>query len=140
MGALADRLADSLALRKQKDLYRQRLTLQSAQGPVVRIDGHPYLNFCSNDYLGLAAHPRVIAAFRQAALHGEFAFGNGRSELVHDFQASGFAPQQHDDGSGAASLGCGFDLQGRPPRPGQTCVGHPCFKGGALPCAIIRAR
>ncbi|MCP5128539.1 MAG: 8-amino-7-oxononanoate synthase [Pseudomonadales bacterium] len=80
MGALADRLADSLALRKQKDLYRQRLTLQSAQGPVVRIDGHPYLNFCSNDYLGLAAHPRVIAAFRQAA--DDYGVGSGASHLV----------------------------------------------------------
>ena len=80
MGPLGDRLGAGLALRRQNDLYRQRLTLQSAQVPVVRVDGREYLNFCSNDYLGLAAHPRVIEAFRQAA--ASYGVGSGASHLV----------------------------------------------------------
>jgi len=80
MGALADRLGAGLALRRQQDLYRRRLTLQSAQGPVVQLGDRQYLNFCSNDYLGLAAHPRVIAAFQQAA--ARYGVGSGASHLV----------------------------------------------------------
>ena len=80
MGLLADRLEAGLARRRQDHLYRQRLTLQSAQGPVVQLDGRPYLNFCSNDYLGLAAHPRVIAAFQRAA--AQYGVGSGASHLV----------------------------------------------------------
>lgn len=80
MGALTDRLTAGLALRRQSDLYRHRLTLQSAQGAVVKVGNREYLNFCSNDYLGLAAHPRVINAFqRAAASHG---VGSGASHLV----------------------------------------------------------
>ena len=80
MGLLADRLEAGLARRRQDHLYRQRLTLQSAQGPVVQLDGRQYLNFCSNDYLGLAAHPRVIAAFQRAA--AQYGVGSGASHLV----------------------------------------------------------
>ncbi len=80
MGPLGDRLSAGLALRRKKDLYRQRLILQSAQGPVARVDGREYLNFCSNDYLGLAAHPRVIEAFQQAA--ASYGVGSGASHLV----------------------------------------------------------
>ena len=46
----------------------------------VRVQGREYLNFCSNDYLGLAAHPRVIERFRSAAL--EYGVGSGASHLV----------------------------------------------------------
>jgi len=80
MGALSDRLGAGLALRRQNDLYRHRLTLQSAQGTVVQLGGSQYINFCSNDYLGLAAHPRVIAAFKSAA--DRYGVGSGASHLV----------------------------------------------------------
>jgi 8-amino-7-oxononanoate synthase len=80
MAGFPERLKLALASRKAQDLYRHRLTLESPQGPVVRLGGREYLNFCSNDYLGLAGHPRVIEAFRQAAL--EFGVGSGASHLV----------------------------------------------------------
>ena len=80
MGPLADRLSAGLAQRRSNDLYRRRLTLESAQGPVVLLGGRQYLNFCSNDYLGLAAHPRVIEAFCGAATR--FGVGSGASHLV----------------------------------------------------------
>lgn len=80
MAAFADRLRQALDARRRGDLYRERLTLASAQGPEIRLaDGH-YLNFCSNDYLGLASHPRVVAAFRHAAV--TYGVGSGASHLV----------------------------------------------------------
>lgn len=80
MGAFPDRLAATLAQRRAEGLYRRRLSLESAQGPLVRVDGREYLNFCSNDYLGLASHPRVVERFRRAAL--EYGVGSGASHLV----------------------------------------------------------
>jgi 8-amino-7-oxononanoate synthase len=80
MGVLADRLDAGLALRRQQNLYRRRLTLDSAQGPNVQLGDRQYLNFCSNDYLGLAAHPRVVAAFQRAA--ADYGVGSGASHLV----------------------------------------------------------
>jgi len=80
VGALADRLGAGLALRRQQNLYRRRLTLDCAQGPIVRLGDRQYLNFCSNDYLGLAAHPRVVAAFQRAA--ADYGVGSGASHLV----------------------------------------------------------
>lgn len=80
MSGFRERLSAAIEQRKQDGLYRQRLTLDSAQGPLVRIGGREYLNFCSNDYLGLAAHPKVVEAFRRAAL--EYGVGSGASHLV----------------------------------------------------------
>ncbi len=80
MEPFSRRLQESLDRRHRDGLYRQRLTLESSQGPVVRLAGRQYLNFCSNDYLGLAAHPKVIAALRRAA--ADYGVGSGASHLV----------------------------------------------------------
>jgi 8-amino-7-oxononanoate synthase len=80
MAGFPERLGAALEQRRRDGLYRHRLTLDSAQGPVVRIGRREYLNFCSNDYLGLAAHPRVIERFRQAA--AQYGVGSGASHLV----------------------------------------------------------
>ncbi len=47
-------------------LHRHLRCIESAQEPFVTIEGRRYLLFCSNNYLGLATHPRVIAAARDA--------------------------------------------------------------------------
>ena len=73
-------LNTALSERKKNHLYRQRRVLESAQGAEVIVDGKPVLNFCSNDYLGLANHPDIIAAFKSAA--DEFGVGSGASHLV----------------------------------------------------------
>lgn len=73
-------LAAALAVRKHQQLYRTRQTLEGAQGVRVRIDGHEYLSFCSNDYLGLANHPRVIEAMKEGA--DRFGVGSGAAHLV----------------------------------------------------------
>jgi 8-amino-7-oxononanoate synthase len=80
MGGFSERLVSALEQRRNEGLYRHRLTLASAQGPKVRVEGREYLNFCSNDYLGLAAHPKVIERFRSAA--AEYGVGSGASHLV----------------------------------------------------------
>jgi len=69
-----------LAERRAADLYRQRPLLQSPQGPLVVVDGQPLVAFCNNDYLGLANHPEVIAAWRAGA--ERWGVGGGASHLV----------------------------------------------------------
>ena len=69
-----------LAARRADNLYRQRPLLQSPQGPDVVVDGQPLLAFCNNDYLGLANHPEVIAAWQTGA--EKWGVGGGSSHLV----------------------------------------------------------
>jgi 8-amino-7-oxononanoate synthase len=68
---------DALAAQS---LTRKRRTAGTPCAPRQTVDGRPMLAFCSNDYLGLAAHPQVVAALREgAALYGA---GSGASHLV----------------------------------------------------------
>ena len=51
---------------KQAGLYNTIRTLSSPQGAWLVVDGKKVLNFCSNNYLGLANHPRIVKATRKA--------------------------------------------------------------------------
>ncbi|NAO54838.1 8-amino-7-oxononanoate synthase [Pseudomonas syringae] len=73
-------LRTRLDARRAAHLYRQRPLLQSPQGPQVIVDGQPLLAFCSNDYIGLANHPEVIAAWQAGA--ERWGVGGGASHLV----------------------------------------------------------
>lgn len=73
-------LEDALAQRRAAGLTRSRLTLTTPQGPRVGVDGRCLLAFASNDYLGLANDPAVVAATRDAALR--WGVGAGASHLV----------------------------------------------------------
>ncbi len=66
--------------RAAQGLLRQRRTLQSPQSPHIVVDGKKYLSFCSNDYLGLANHPQLIAALQQGA--AQWGVGAGAAHLV----------------------------------------------------------
>lgn len=65
---------------KQQNLYRSRRVIDSAQTTQLIIEGKKVLNFCSNDYLGLANHPKVIAAFKKAA--DDYGVGSGSAHLI----------------------------------------------------------
>jgi glycine C-acetyltransferase len=52
---------------KAQGLYNRIRTIESPQGAWLVVDGKKVLNFCSNNYLGLANHPRLVAAAKQAA-------------------------------------------------------------------------
>ncbi len=74
------RLADQLAEIERRGLMRRRIAREGPQGPRIVVDGREYLEFCSNDYLGLANHPRIVEAAIDAALrHG---VGEGASHLL----------------------------------------------------------
>ncbi len=61
-------------------LDRRTRLIEGPQGPQVLLDGKPVLLLCSNNYLGLAAHPQVRQAAAQAAL--TLGVGSGASRLI----------------------------------------------------------
>jgi 8-amino-7-oxononanoate synthase len=62
-------LAMDLEAVRTAGLERELRRIESGQGPAVTIDGKRYLLFCSNNYLGLATHPDVVAAAHAALDH-----------------------------------------------------------------------
>ncbi len=61
-------------------LYRSLRNVESAQFPVITLSGEEVINFCSNDYLALAADPRMGAAVRAASF--KWKSGAGSSRLI----------------------------------------------------------
>jgi 8-amino-7-oxononanoate synthase len=61
-------------------MRRTLRTVQGAQGPRVRLEGREVLLLCSNNYLGLSAHPAVVEAALEAT--SRFGAGTGASRLV----------------------------------------------------------
>jgi glycine C-acetyltransferase len=59
-------ISDELQKLKEAGLYNRIRTLSSPQGAWLEVDGQRVLNFCSNNYLGLANHPQLVEAARQA--------------------------------------------------------------------------
>ncbi|MBD2857997.1 8-amino-7-oxononanoate synthase [Spongiibacter sp. KMU-158] len=66
--------------RRSLSRYRQRREIQSAQTSRLSLNGREFLQFCSNDYLGIANHPKLIQAMQDAA--AQFGVGSGASHLV----------------------------------------------------------
>jgi len=73
-------LAADLAALETRGLRRVRRVLDSPQSARVVVDGRDYVAFCSNDYLGLAADPRLIAAACNGARTD--GIGAGASHLI----------------------------------------------------------
>jgi 8-amino-7-oxononanoate synthase len=88
MTRLIAELDRALAARAAQGLERVRRRVESAQAPRLAVDGREVLHFGSNDYLGLASDPRVIAAAQEGA--SRFGVGAGASHLI----SGHFAPHE----------------------------------------------
>ncbi len=87
---LAEELADQAAIGRS----RRRRTVEAREpgGVRVTVEGRECLSFCSNDYLGLADHPRIVAAFCDAARR--WGVGSGASHLVSGHDAEHHALEE----------------------------------------------
>ncbi len=80
MSRMDNILQAQLDQRQQQFLYRQRSNVASGCGPILKVDGQSLINFCSNDYLGLAGHPAIVAALQAGA--DTYGTGSGASHLI----------------------------------------------------------
>ena len=65
-GATRDELQATLAEIRDAGLFKDERELSSPQAARVRANGREVLNFCANNYLGLADHPALVAAAKDA--------------------------------------------------------------------------
>lgn len=80
MSVLLPHLEAKLRAREQAGLMRRRFARPGPQEPELDIGGRNFLCFCSNDYLGLANHPKVRKAFKLAV--DRYGLGSGGSHMV----------------------------------------------------------
>lgn len=73
-------LQQKLDALREENMYRRRRNVGTRQGRAIEVDGRELLNFCSNDYLGLAGDRRIAEAFKSAVDH--WGVGAGASHLV----------------------------------------------------------
>lgn len=85
-------LAGGLEAIAGQGLYRSRRVIESPQGIHLRIDGKELLNFCSNDYLGLANHPSVVQAFKAGV--DRYGVGSGSAHLICGHSAAHHALEE----------------------------------------------
>lgn len=141
MGNLIDEIGVQLQQLQAQNLLRRRRIVDGPQGPLLNVDGEPYLAFCSNDYLGLANHPTLIAA----AHNGLDRFGvgasasaliSGHSRVVEELEAAlaafvGMPRALHFSSGYMANMGIIPALVG----PGDTLfsdrLNHACLVDGA---------
>jgi len=73
-------IQEELDKLKQTGLYNRIRTIQSPQGAHLIVDGKKTLNFCSNNYLGLANHPKIVQAVQKAT--AEYGVGPGAVRTI----------------------------------------------------------
>ena len=73
-------LREALEQRRADGLYRTRRVTDGRQGPELVVDGRRMLAFCSNDYLGLAADPRLAEALKRGT--DRYGVGAGAAHLI----------------------------------------------------------
>mgnify|MGYP000259185219 FL=1 len=143
-------LGKALAGREQAALLRRRTATDGSVGGRLQVAGRDYLNFCANDYLGLADHPAIKAAFKDGI--DSYGAGSGASPLVTGYSR---AHQQLEEtladwlGVEAVLLfNCGFSanqavlkaLLGKEHLLWQDRLNHASLQemGSQLPCKMKR--
>ncbi|MUG28186.1 8-amino-7-oxononanoate synthase [Aeromonas salmonicida] len=143
-------LGAALTGREQAALLRRRTATDGSVGGRLQVAGRDYLNFCANDYLGLAVHPAIKAAFKDGI--DSYGAGSGASPLVTGYSR---AHQQLEEtladwlGVEAVLLfNCGFSanqavlkaLLGREHLLWQDRLNHASLQemGSQLPCKMKR--
>jgi len=143
-------LGAALAGREQANLLRRRIATQGSVAGRLQVAGRDYLNFSANDYLGLADHPAIKAAFNAGI--ERYGTGSGASPLVTGYSR---AHQQLEEtladwlGVEAVLLfNCGFSanqavlkaLLGKEHLLWQDKLNHASLQemGSQLPCKMKR--
>jgi glycine C-acetyltransferase len=80
MSTHLDWLQDELQALGDAGLYNHIRTISSAQGAWLQVEGRRVLNFCSNNYLGLANHPRLVEAAKKAI--DQYGVGPGAVRII----------------------------------------------------------
>jgi glycine C-acetyltransferase len=75
--SLREHLREQLEDIRAKALVKKERRLEGPQGPTITVDGREVINFCANNYLGLANHPAII----EAAMEGLRRYGNGMASV-----------------------------------------------------------
>ncbi|MBD2782612.1 8-amino-7-oxononanoate synthase [Xenorhabdus szentirmaii] len=88
----SDSLSRRLAERRGTSLWRSRQVHQGTDGRLLSAPEGQYLNFSSNDYLGLSRHPEIIAAWQQGA--GQYGVGSGGSGHVTGYTTAHYLLEQ----------------------------------------------
>ncbi|WP_262966101.1 8-amino-7-oxononanoate synthase [Methylobacter psychrophilus] len=92
MTAPFSQLSGNLEAIADAGLYRSRRVIASPQGVNLQINGRNVVNFCSNDYLGLANHPEVVSAFKNAV--DQYGVGSGSAHLICGHSAAHHALEE----------------------------------------------
>lgn len=95
------RIESALAQQQEKGLFRRRQAHEQCLGREIQFAGRSYLNFSSNDYLGLSQHPALITAWQQGAAQ----WGVGSTSSGHIIGYS----QEHQQFEQALATWLGFD-------------------------------
>ena len=66
LGSVREHLQTQLAETRAAGLYKEERAITSPQGAHIAVGGRKVLNLCANNYLGLASHPEVVQAARDA--------------------------------------------------------------------------
>ena len=80
------KIDDALTARRRADAWRRRYAVTQGAGRWLQAGGRQYLNFSSNDYLGLSHHPHIICAWQQGA--ERFGVGSGGSGHVSGYSVA----------------------------------------------------
>src|SRR5688572_13836316 len=63
---------------KARGLYKRERQLESPQGAAIRVAGREVINFCANNYLGLANHPAIVKAAHEGLDHHGYGLSSVR--------------------------------------------------------------